>query len=119
MSTNSEPAWSPTAEQIAAANLTAFINDARDVAGERFSDFESLYRWSIESPEAFWSLIWRFCGVVADVRADGTQWDSVLVGRDRMAPPDDALGPKWFTGAKLNFAENLLRFDDDREALAT
>jgi acetoacetyl-CoA synthase len=34
-----------------------------------------------------------------------------------MAPPDDARGPKWFSGATLNFAENLLRFDDDREAL--
>jgi acetoacetyl-CoA synthetase len=34
-----------------------------------------------------------------------------------MAPPDPELGPKWFTGSRLNFAENLLRYDDDREAL--
>ena len=44
-------------------------------------------------------------------------WDEVLVGRDRMAPPDPALGPRWFTGARLNFAENLLRHDDERTAL--
>ena len=41
----------------------------------------------------------------------------MLVGRDRMAPPDPELGPRWFPGARLNFAENLLRYRDDREAL--
>ena len=34
-----------------------------------------------------------------------------------MAPPDPVLGPRWFTGARLNFAENLLRRYDDAEAL--
>ncbi len=34
-----------------------------------------------------------------------------------MAPPDPTRGPSWFTGARLNFAENLLRHRDDREAL--
>jgi len=34
-----------------------------------------------------------------------------------MAPPDLELGPRWFVGARLNFAENLLRFRDDRPAL--
>jgi acetoacetyl-CoA synthetase len=41
----------------------------------------------------------------------------VGMGLDRMAPPDPVLGPRWFPGARLNFAENLLRWDDDREAL--
>ena len=34
-----------------------------------------------------------------------------------MAPPMRSSARKWFEGARLNFAENLLRFDDDREAL--
>ena len=34
-----------------------------------------------------------------------------------MAPPDRTLGPRWFPGARLNFAENLLRYDDDRPAI--
>ena len=112
-----EPVWAPSPEQIARANLTRFIGDARRVAGARVSDFASLYQWSIEAPEDFWPLVWRFCGVVAEQRPDGSQWDSVLFGRERMGPPSDASGPTWFSGAKLNFAENLLRFDDDREAL--
>src|SRR5205823_908624 len=117
MEADDEPMWTPSAEQVASANMTRFIGAARRASGERVGDYPSLYRWSIDSPEEFWPLVWRFCDLLADARADGGQWDSVLIGRDRMAPPDETLGPRWFTGAKLNFAENLLRFDDDREAL--
>ena len=45
-------------------------------------------------------------------RAD--PWDEVVVGLDRMAPPDPVLGPRWFPGRALNFAENLLRHADVR-----
>jgi acetoacetyl-CoA synthetase len=41
----------------------------------------------------------------------------VVVGLDRMAPPDPIRGPRWFPGARLNFAENLLRYDDSRPAI--
>jgi acetoacetyl-CoA synthetase len=99
-----EPMWTPSAEQIARANMT------RD-SGGKVADYSSLYQWSIDAPEKFWPLVWEFCDVM------GTDWDSVLTGRERMAPPDDSRGPKWFSGATLNFAENLLRFDDDRDAL--
>src|SRR5579862_2866522 len=105
------PVWTPSESEIARANMTRFMREAGA------ADYESLYRWSIDSPEEFWPRVWQFCNVMAERRADGSQWDSVLIGRERMAPPDDTLGPKWFTGARLNFAENLLRFADDRDAL--
>ena len=94
--------------------MTAFlqrVRDRRPAGAEAVDDFPSLYRWSVGRPDAFWPEIWDFCGVV------GEPWDEVVVGLDRMAPPDPGLGPRWFTGARLNFAENLLRFADDREAL--
>ena len=81
------------------------------------TDFSSLYRWSVERPDDFWPEVWRFCDVIADQRPGRNPWDDVVVGLDRMAPPDPTLGPRWFTGARLNFAENLLRYDDDRAAL--
>jgi acetoacetyl-CoA synthetase len=68
-------------------------------------------------PEFFWPEVWRFCGVVAEERPGRQPWDEVVVGLERMAPPDPELGPRWFPGARLNFAENLLRHDDDRPAL--
>jgi acetoacetyl-CoA synthetase len=54
---------------------------------------------------------------VAQQRPDGSFWSEVVHGIDRMAPPDAELGPRWFLGARFNFAENLLRFRDDHPAL--
>jgi acetoacetyl-CoA synthetase len=100
--------------------MTAFLHRVRKrrpAGAEAVSDFPSLYQWSVERPEAFWPEMWSFCGIVAEERAGREPWDQVVVGLDRMAPPDPEQGPRWFTGARLNFAENLLRFRDDREAL--
>jgi acetoacetyl-CoA synthetase len=80
-------------------------------------DFASLYCWSVEHPQTFWPEVWRFCGVVADERPGREPWDQVAIGLERMAPPDPNLGPRWFSGARLNFAENLLRYSDDHPAL--
>ncbi|HVX41124.1 MAG TPA: AMP-binding protein, partial [Gemmatimonadaceae bacterium] len=111
--------WTPSAEQIARANLTRFIARVRAI-GERtagVTDFESLYAWSVRDLELFWTEVWRFCGVISGARDQSVVCERVLVGRDRMAPPDPDLGPRWFVGARLNFAENLLRYRDDREAI--
>jgi hypothetical protein len=47
--------------------------------------------------------------VVADERRGAAPWDAVLAGDGRMAPPAEPGGPRWFVGARLNYAENLLR----------
>jgi acetoacetyl-CoA synthetase len=114
------PLWTPDADRVRRANLTAFIGRVRErrpPGSQDITDFSSLYRWSVERPDAFWPLVWEFCGVVADERPGAPPWDEVGVGLDRMAPPDQRLGPRWFPGARLNFAENLLRYRDGRAAL--
>src|SRR5262245_52129717 len=107
--------WTPSSREIARANLTRFIAGVGG-ASTGVRDFATLYDWSIRRPQDFWSAVWEFCGVVADRDARGS-WRTVLVGGDRMAPPDAEHGPRWFDGARLNFAENLLRFRDDRVAI--
>jgi acetoacetyl-CoA synthetase len=76
-----------------------------------------LYQWSIRDLELFWTEVWRFCGVISAARDPSVACERVLIGRDRVAPPDPDLGPKWFVGSRLNFAENLLRYRDDRDAI--
>jgi len=112
-------AWTPSPARVARANLTRFLQLVRAGApgADHVSDFPSLHHWSVTHPEAFWPMVWEFCGVVADARPGRPPWEVVGRGLERMAPPDPLLGPCWFPGARLNFAENLLRFDDDREAL--
>ena len=107
---DSTPLWSPSAETIGAANLTRFIGQVREI-GERtaaIGDFESLYAWSIRDLELFWTEVWRFGGIIAAPRGSGgAACERPLIGRSRVAPPDSELGPRWFVGARLNFAENL------------
>ena len=98
-----QPVWSPSAARVAAVRLTRFIAGL-DEPG--VSDYPSLYAWSLQDPESFWAAVWRICGVVS-----GQRWDRVLEGGDRMP------GARWFPGATLNFAENLMGAADLRPAL--
>ncbi len=94
------PLWSPSPERAAATNLARF--KAR--AGQEGS-YEDLHRWSVENPEAFWGLVWDFCGVCGDKGA------RALVDGERMP------GAKFFPDGRLNFAENLLGKRSDADAI--
>jgi len=97
------PIWTPSLFRIADANLTRFMAFV-EARGARIADAEALHRWSVAEPAAFWQAIWEFCGVRGD-RGDGP----VLADGERMP------GARWFQGARLNFAENLLASGPDAE----
>jgi acetoacetyl-CoA synthetase len=98
MPTSDQPIWSPGPERRNASRMAAFLAVAAAEAEPRIDDYDALHRWSVERPEQFWPLLWRFADVVAS-----RGWDSVL------DDPDAMPGARWFSGARLNFAENLLR----------
>jgi acetoacetyl-CoA synthetase len=100
-----QPLWTPSAERVAEANLTRFMQVAGERAGRAFEDYDSLWRWSVDERAAFWDTLWDFCGVVGD------KGEVVLEDGERM------LGARWFPDAGLNFAENLLRHRDEKPAL--
>ncbi|MBA3659012.1 MAG: AMP-binding protein, partial [Gemmatimonadales bacterium] len=95
------------------------LRDSAAAGTSNVTDMQSLHRWSVERPTDFWPAVWRFCGVVSEDRGTAAAWDAVGYGLDRMAPPDPERGPTWFPGARLNFAENLLRRTDDRAAVVS
>jgi acetoacetyl-CoA synthetase len=74
--------------------------------GSGVAGYDALYRWSIEDPAAFWQALWEFCEI-AGTRGEGP----ALADGDRMP------GARWFPGARLNFAENLLGGPDAEPAL--
>jgi acetoacetyl-CoA synthetase len=100
-----KPLWTPSAERIAAANITRFAREAEVRWGVKLPDYAALHAWSVAAPEQFWTSIWDF-GAVA-----GERGDTVLVDGERMP------GAKWFPAARLNFAENLLRRRDEQDAI--
>ena len=90
------PLWEPSAAERERAEMTRFIRFAGTRRGEPFADYDELWRWSVGELGEFWASIWEFCGVRAS-----KPYERVL-GAHEMP------GTRWFEGAELNYAENLL-----------
>ncbi|MFN8574205.1 MAG: acetoacetate--CoA ligase [Gemmatimonadaceae bacterium] len=119
------PLWEPSPERASRTQLVAFAQAMERETGRQFLSpdgklgYDSLWQWSVEDPAAFWEAWWRWADLVGDPTDAGRPYDDVVVGLNRMAPPDATLGPRWFPGARLNFAEHLLRYRDDQEAVVS
>src|SRR5580693_2663807 len=98
--------WRPPAARIADANLTRFMKCLNARRGMHLADYDALYAWSLAEPEQFWTELARF----ADVRGDFTAGPV-------LEHPQQMPGARFFPNARLNFAENLLKFDDEEPAL--
>jgi acetoacetyl-CoA synthetase len=98
--------WEPSPAACERATMTRFMRWAGARHGRDFADYEQLRRWSLDELETFWADIWEFCGVRASC-----PYEQVL---DTRAMP----GARWFTGAQLNYAENMLMRDRDAQATA-
>ena len=98
--------WRPSPARVANSNLTRFINCLKARRGLELRDFAGLYAWSIDSPADFWTELAHF----ADVRAE---WGAGPALELAGSMP----GARFFPQARLNFAANLLKFDDERPAL--
>ena len=96
---NDQPLWTPSPARIEAANMTRFMRWLKQRYGLALPDYAALYAWSVTESEQFWAAVWDFC----EVRA-ATRGETVLADGDRMP------GARWFPEARLNYAENLLRY---------
>jgi len=97
--------WKPSEKRIKEANITRFINLVNEKHGLKIDSYDELYDWSIENIPDFWAAAWKFLGIKASRDCD-------KVVDDLTKFP----GAEWFPGARLNFAENLLRYRDDHTA---
>ncbi len=98
--------WSPSEDDVENANITKFIEFVSEKRGIEFSGYFDLYDWSVSDIPAFWSDIWEFANVVASVG-----YEQVVDDLGRFP------GARWFVGARMNFAENLMRYSDERTAI--
>lgn len=98
--------WSPTEERIQSSNVSNFIKKVNEKFGLDVKSYDELYYWSISSLELFYSTLWEFTNVKYS-----KMYDSII--EDINVFP----GTKWFPGARLNFAENLLKYNDNKIAL--
>lgn len=102
-----KPIWEPSPERVERANLNRFVRYAREQTGnDDLRGYAAIYDFSIHHPERFWPLVWEFCGI----RSIGTFHEVMVAG-------EHVVDTRWFPGVRLNVAQNLLRFRDDRIAL--
>ena len=96
-----------------------FAHCASTLAGTPGADatYADWHAWSCAAPSEFWTAVWRWCGVVDhEGPASGVgDWRALAAGA-RMEPPAGGASP-WFRGARLNFAENLLRHGGPEPAI--
>ncbi|MBN1529789.1 MAG: acetoacetate--CoA ligase [Thermoleophilaceae bacterium] len=70
---------------------------ARFIAERGVSGYDELWRWSVEDLEGFWGALWERFEVHSS-----RPYETVLA--------DDSMpGATWFPGARLNYAEHVLR----------
>ncbi len=100
-----KPLWTPTPQQVEQTNMMRFIRYVNDLHGLNLKSYDQLYDWSITRIPDFWETLWKFTDIIHSAPY------STVLGKPLMP------GAKWFAGARLNFAENLLRFRDEKTAL--
>ncbi|MGH8245549.1 MAG: acetyl-coenzyme A synthetase N-terminal domain-containing protein, partial [Gammaproteobacteria bacterium] len=97
MTTEGQLLWKPGPDWIAQANVTAFTRWLSREYQRTFPDYDSLWAWSVEHLEDFWEAVWKYMEI------------------ESSAPYERVLGSKsmpgagWFPGARLNYAQHILR----------
>ncbi|MGE5405428.1 MAG: acetoacetate--CoA ligase, partial [Candidatus Saccharibacteria bacterium] len=93
--------WKPSDEYIRSTRMYEFmgyVNEKYDLALKVYS---SLYAWSVENIPEFWDTLWQFL----DIKVS-QPYTTVVKDLDKLP------GAVWFPGARLNYAENMLRFSE-------
>ena len=100
------PLWTPSTDRIESSHVWSFMQSVNQHYGTDIQNYADLWQWSVDHLEDFWSHFWDF----AEIKSS-SKGDRVLANGNRMP------GASWFPDAQLNFAENLLKFRDDKVAL--
>lgn len=101
-----EVMWQPDPGWQDSTNISRFQRAITEKTGRSFSSYSELHAWSINQPAEFWAELWDYLGIVAS-----TAWESPVTPARQMRETC------FYQGARLNFAENLLRYRDKRTAV--
>ncbi len=98
--------WQPSADSMEKSQMMGFIHFVNNRYTLNLQSYSQLYSWSVEHGELFWAAYLDFSKIILH-----SPYNNVVDDLQKMP------GAKWFGGAAINFAENLLKFNDDNRAL--
>ncbi len=99
------PLWQPSPAAIQRTRMYHFMRYINNHEQQQLTDYQHLHSWSVAHSDRFWHHIWNYFEVI------GQRGDCIVKS------PELIPGAQWFADSRLNFAENLLRYRDDRLAL--
>ncbi|RQM72114.1 acetoacetate--CoA ligase [Aeromonas jandaei] len=97
--------WQPDPLRMQHSNLYRFMAEVNRFHGLQLQDYPQLWQWSVEKTTRFWPLVWQHCGVKGEL--------GNIVAENRQ----DMQRTRWFPDSRPNFAENLLRRQDESPAI--
>lgn len=101
-----ETLWSPTAARIEGSPLRAYLDWLAERERRPFADHDALWEWSVADLDRFWTSVVDYYAV--DLSTPAT----------RVRTADPMPRTRWFPGARLNWAQHMLRTGaDDATAL--
>ncbi len=98
--------WKPQDYHFKSSNIAKFISHINKKFLLEIDQYDQLYEWSINNPSIFWDNISKFCDINFSHQP-----------KNILERHESFIGSKWFEGATLNFAENLLKHKDDSLAI--
>src|SRR5690349_3508430 len=97
--------WQPPADARDTTRVGGFLRHLERTRDLSFPDYAALWRWSVGDLPGFWQAVWEYF----EIRAYAEP--TAALEHPRMP------GTRWFPGARLNYAEHVLRMpglvDDD------
>ena len=100
-----EPVWTPSEERVNSSQLKKYLDATAERIGRPMDSYADLYDWSVTHVADFWESIWNEARII-----HSEPYRQVLLG-------EKMFKASFFDGARLNFAENLLRYRDDYVAI--
>ncbi|XP_078599537.1 acetoacetyl-CoA synthetase-like [Branchiostoma floridae x Branchiostoma japonicum] len=97
--------WRPDPNRV--TKMDKFRERVNNKFNLKLECYNDLFRWSIENYAEFWEEVWIFCDIL-----HSKIYDQVVDVSKNIAEI-----PQWFQGCRMNYAENMLRYRDDRVAI--
>ena len=98
--------WNPNKEIMQSSSMMKLGKDFGFVKDNETLDYDSLHNWSVNNLDAFWREVWVGNDVIGNFEEKA------------FSPNKDIRKATFFPNTNLNFAENLLVGDDDRQAIS-
>jgi acetoacetyl-CoA synthetase len=95
--------WQKAESEKEKTRLFQFSQRLQKKYSQSWKSYNDFHRWSVNHREDFWLEIWEYNKVIGDKK------ETVL------SEPDDMLSSQWFPEGRLNYAENLLSLNPQKD----